>query len=79
VLHYVIEDIVVRHSTISVRTFCTGHHKEMIMNSQVAPDSALLARMKSPLVVDTLAENLTGESPQRLIGDKAYDSDPLDA
>lgn len=51
----------------------------MIMNSQVAPDSALLARMKSPLVVDTLTENLTGESPQRLIGDKAYDSDPLDA
>jgi transposase len=31
------------------------------------------------LVEDTLAENLTGEPPRRLIGDKAYDSDPLDA
>jgi transposase len=30
------------------------------------------------LVEDTLAENLTDEPPQRLIGDKAYDSDPLD-
>jgi hypothetical protein len=39
---------------------------------------ALLRRMKSPLVEDTLAENLTDEPPQRLIGDKAYDSDPLD-
>ena len=31
------------------------------------------------LVQATLAEVLTVERPQRLIGDKAYDSDPLDA
>ena len=31
------------------------------------------------LVEDTLAEVLTAERPERLIGDKAYDSDPLDA
>ena len=31
------------------------------------------------LVEGTLAEVLTGEQPARLIGDKAYDSDPLDA
>ena len=35
--------------------------------------------MKSPLVFDTLAENLPGEPPQRLIGDKAYDSNALRA
>ncbi len=31
------------------------------------------------LVQSTLSEVLTAERPQRLIGDKAYDSDPLDA
>ena len=31
------------------------------------------------LVRKTLVERFTDESPQRLIGDKAYDSDPLDA
>jgi transposase len=31
------------------------------------------------LVFDTLAQNRTGTAPRRLIGDKAYDSDPLDA
>jgi transposase len=30
------------------------------------------------LVANTLAENFTNEPPRRLIGDKAYDSDPLD-
>src|SRR5215470_15127803 len=30
------------------------------------------------LVTDTLLEIFTGGSPERLIGDKAYDSDPLD-
>jgi transposase len=30
------------------------------------------------LVENTLAENFTSEQPRRLIGDKAYDSDPLD-
>ena len=31
------------------------------------------------LVQDTLAEGFTDGQPERLIGDKAYDSDPLDA
>lgn len=31
------------------------------------------------LVGNTLAENFSGGQPERLIGDKAYDSDPLDA
>ncbi len=31
------------------------------------------------LVQATLAQVLTAEGPERLIGDKAYDSDPLDA
>jgi IS5 family transposase len=31
------------------------------------------------LVGKTLAEVFTSQSPARLIGDKAYDSDPLDA
>lgn len=30
------------------------------------------------LVPDTLAASFTAERPERLIGDKAYDSDPLD-
>jgi transposase len=35
--------------------------------------------MKLPLVFDTLAESLISEPPRRLIGDKVYDSDRLDA
>ena len=31
------------------------------------------------LVKDTLQTSFTGQQPERLIGDKAYDSDPLDA
>ena len=31
------------------------------------------------LVQATLAQSFTAEKPRRLIGDKAYDSDPLDA
>ena len=44
---------------------------------------AVYAASASPhevtLVQATLAEVLTAERPERLIGDKAYDSDPLDA
>ena len=44
---------------------------------------AVYAASASPhevtIVQATLAEVLTVERPQRLIGDKAYDSDPLDA
>ncbi len=43
---------------------------------------AVYAASASPhevsLVRDTLAEGFTGGQPERLIGDKAYDSDPLD-
>src|SRR5437764_8148869 len=31
------------------------------------------------LVADTLLQSFVTEQPERLIGDKAYDSDPLDA
>lgn len=44
---------------------------------------AVYAASASPhevtLVQATLAEVLTAQGPERLIGDKAYDSDPLDA
>ena len=44
---------------------------------------AVYAASASPhevsLVEGTLAEVLTAERPARLVGDKAYDSDPLDA
>jgi transposase len=44
---------------------------------------AVYAASASPhevtLVGETLAEVLTAQRPERLIGDKAYDSDPLDA
>ena len=44
---------------------------------------AVYAASASPhevsLVEGTLAEVFTAERPERLIGDKAYDSDPLDA
>jgi transposase len=33
---------------------------------------------ETTLVAATLAHRFTAESPQRLIGDRAYDSDPLD-
>ncbi len=35
--------------------------------------------MHVTLVKDVLAQGFTGQQPERLIGDKAYDSDPLDA
>lgn len=38
----------------------------------------VLARTKSPFVGPTLANAFLKEKPERLIGDKAYDSDPLD-
>ena len=38
----------------------------------------LLRRMKS-LVAETLVQSFVAAQPRRLIGDKAYDSDPLDA
>ena len=31
------------------------------------------------LVTDTLQTSFTGQQPEKLIGDKAYDADPLDA
>ncbi len=31
-----------------------------------------------PLVEATLAETITVERPRRIVGDRAYDSDPLD-
>ena len=34
---------------------------------------------ETTLVASTLAARFTEEAPQRLIGDRAYDSDPLDA
>jgi transposase len=34
---------------------------------------------EATLVEDTLSESFTEQQPRRLIGDKAYDSDPLDA
>jgi transposase len=44
---------------------------------------AVYAASASPhevsLVGETLAQVFTAERPERLIGDKAYDSDPLDA
>jgi transposase len=36
-------------------------------------------RHEQTLVLDTLKSRFVDELPQRLIGDKAYDSDPLDA
>ena len=36
-------------------------------------------RNEQTLVLDTLKARFVDELPQRLIGDKAYDSDPLDA
>jgi len=36
-------------------------------------------RHESKLVLDTLAARFVKPLPERLLGDKAYDSDPLDA
>ena len=36
-------------------------------------------RHEAKLVVDTLNARFIDELPERLIGDRAYDSDPLDA
>lgn len=36
-------------------------------------------RHEAPLVVGTLAQRFVDELPENLIGDKMYDSDPLDA
>jgi transposase len=36
-------------------------------------------RHEAPLVVDTIRARFVKALPERLIGDKAYDSDPLDA
>jgi transposase len=45
----------------------------------LAVDAASARPHEVTLVTGTLAEVLTAELPERLIGDKAYDSDPLDA
>jgi transposase len=44
----------------------------------VAADAASASPHEVTLVRDTLSARFTGERPRRLIGDKAYDSDPLD-
>jgi transposase len=45
----------------------------------LAVDAAAATPHEVTLVTSTLAEVLTAGLPARLIGDKAYDSDPLDA
>lgn len=45
----------------------------------VAVHAASAAPHEVTLVAGALAEVLTTEQPERLIGDRAYDSDPLDA
>jgi transposase len=44
----------------------------------VAVHTAAATPHEVTLVPDTLAATFTSEHPERLIGDKAYDSDPLD-
>ncbi|HVF28645.1 MAG TPA: IS5 family transposase [Pyrinomonadaceae bacterium] len=44
----------------------------------VAADTTSASPHEVTLVHDTLHTSFTGEQPERLIGDKAYDSDPLD-
>jgi transposase len=44
----------------------------------VAADTASAAPHEVTLVRDTLQARFTRERPRRLIGDRAYDSDPLD-
>jgi transposase len=45
----------------------------------VAADAASASPHEVTLVHDTLSARFTRERPRRLIGDRAYDSDPLDA
>jgi transposase len=45
----------------------------------LSPSHTVSASPHEVLVQATLAGGLTAERPERLIGDKAYDSDPLDA
>jgi transposase len=45
----------------------------------LAVSAASASPLEVTLVHATLAQVLTAEGPERLIGDKAYDSDPLDA
>ena len=45
----------------------------------VAVHTAAAAPHEVSLVRATLAQVLTSERPRRLVGDRAYDSDPLDA
>ena len=44
----------------------------------LAADTASASPHEVTLVRDTLAARFTRERPERLIGDRAYDSDPLD-
>jgi transposase len=44
----------------------------------LAADTASASPHEVTLVRDTLSARFTRERPRRLIGDKAYDSDPLD-
>ena len=45
----------------------------------LAADTASASPHEVTLVHDVLAQGFTSGQPERLIGDKAYDSDPLDA
>ena len=45
----------------------------------LAADAASASPHEVTLVRDTLQARFTRERPERLIGDRAYDSDPLDA
>jgi transposase len=57
--------------------------KLMAMADASGPPLAVHAASASPhevtLAEATLAASFAGEEPERLIGDRAYDSDPLDA
>ncbi len=57
--------------------------KLMALADGSGPPLAVHAASASPhevtLVGETLASSFVGEQPERLIGDQAYDSDPLDA
>ena len=55
----------------------------MVVADNASLPLAMHAASASPhevrLVGETLVQSFTSEQPERLIGDKAYDSDPLDA
>jgi transposase len=55
----------------------------MVVADNASLPLAIHAASASPhevtLVGETLLQSFTSEQPERLIGDKAYDSDPLDA